>query len=51
MLLEGTASYAGLLLALAEGFGLCPRLFVALRAKKVLCAVFFANFWPFQLYP
>ena len=33
--LEGTARYAGLLLAPAEGFGLRPRLFFALRAKKV----------------
>ena len=34
--LEGAARYAGLLLAPAEGFGLRPRPFVALRAKKDL---------------
>ena len=32
--LEDTARYAGLLLAPAEGFGLWPRLFFALWAKK-----------------
>ena len=44
MLLEGTASYAGLLLALAEGFGLCPRLFLPFGQKKDFCAVFFCKF-------
>ena len=34
--LEGAARYAGLLLAPAEGFGLRPRPFFALRAKKYL---------------
>ena len=34
--LEGAARYAGLLLAPAEGFGLRPRPFFALRAKKDL---------------
>ena len=34
--LEGTARYAGLLLAPAEGFGLRPRPFFDLRAKKDL---------------
>ena len=34
--LEGAARYAGLLLAPAEGFGLGPRPFFALRAKKYL---------------
>ena len=34
--LEGAARYAGLLLAPAEGFGLWPRPFFALRAKKDL---------------
>ena len=33
-ILEGTARYAGLLLAHAEGFGLWLRLFFALQAKK-----------------
>ena len=35
-ILEGAARYAGLLLAPAEGFGLRPRPFLALRAKKYL---------------
>ena len=35
-ILEGAARYAGLLLAPAEGFGLRPRPFFALRAKKDL---------------
>ena len=46
--LEDTARYAGLLLAPAEGFGLRPRLFFALRAKKKLIMLFwpiFCNFW------
>ena len=34
--LEGKAHYAGLLLAPAEGFGLRPRPFFALLAKKDL---------------
>ena len=42
MLLEDTASYAGLLLAPAEGVGLRPRAFFALRAKKGLIMLF----WP-----
>ena len=33
-ILEGAARYAGLLLAPAEGFGLRPRPFFALRANK-----------------
>ena len=41
-LLEDTARYAGLLLALAEGFGLRPRLFLPLGPKKEL----FMLFWP-----
>ena len=36
LILEGAARYAGLLLAPAEGFGLRPRPFFALRAKKDL---------------
>ena len=36
MLLEDTAHYAGLLLAPAKGFGLRPKAFFALRAKKKL---------------
>jgi hypothetical protein len=47
-ILEDTARYAGLLLAPAEGFGLRPRLFFALRAKKELFMLFwpiFGNFW------
>ena len=46
--LEDTARYAGLLLAPAEGFGLRPRLFFAIRAKKELFMLFwpiFGNFW------
>ena len=42
LLLEDTARYAGLLLAPAEGFGLRPRAFFALRAKKGLIMLF----WP-----
>ena len=34
IILEGAARYAGLLLAPAEGFGLQPRTFFALWAKK-----------------
>ena len=34
--IEGAARYVGLLLAPAEGFGLRPRPFFALRAKKDL---------------
>ena len=41
MTLEGAARYAGLLLAPAEGFGLWPRPFFALRAKKDLFYVCF----------
>ena len=47
-ILEDTARYAGLLLAPAEGFGLRPRLFLALRAKKELFMLFwpiFGDFW------
>ena len=40
--LEGTARYAGLLLAPAEDFGLRPRDFFALRGKKDLIMLF----WP-----
>ena len=40
--LEGAARYAGLLLAPAEGFGLRPRPFSALRAKKDLFISVFA---------
>ena len=36
LLLEGAARYAGLLQAPAEGFGLRPIPFFALRAKKNL---------------
>ena len=46
--LEDTALYAGLLLAPLEGFGLRPRLFFSLLAKKVLIMLFwpiFGNFW------
>ena len=36
--LEGTARYAGLLLAPAEGFGLRPRLFLPFgKTKSLLC--------------
>ena len=45
IVLEGTARYAGLLLAPAEGFS---RGFVSLRAKKELIMLFwpvFGNFW------
>ena len=38
--LEDTARYAGLLLALAEDFGLLSRTFFALRAKKSLLFCF-----------
>ena len=41
--LEGEARYAGLLLAPAEGFGLRPRPFFALRAKKDLFMSVFAQ--------
>ena len=40
MKLEDTARYAGLLLAPAEGFGLCPRLFLPFRQKKELIMLF-----------
>ena len=47
--LEGAASYAGLLLAPAEGFNLRPRPFFALQAKKkkiyVCFGPNFGNFW------
>ena len=41
--LEGTARYAGLLLAPAEGFGLRPRLFLPFGQKKIfsLCLCLF----------
>ena len=40
-ILEGTARYAGLLLAPAEGFGLRPRLFLPFGPKKsLLCSPF-----------
>ena len=42
-LLEGTARYAGLLLAPAEGFGHCPRFFCPWgnrRAFNAVCAYF-----------
>ena len=42
--LEGAARYAGLLLAPAEGFGLQPRPFFALRAKKGFLCLFWPNF-------
>ena len=42
-ILEGAARYAGLLLAPAEGFGLRPRPFFALRAKKGLFMSVFAQ--------
>ena len=48
VILEDTARYAGLLLAPAEGFGLRPRLFFALREKKELFMLFwpiFGDFW------
>ena len=38
--LEDTARYGGLLLAPAEGFGLRPRAFFALRAKKQIIMLF-----------
>ena len=47
-LLEDAARYAGLLLAPAEGFGLRPRAFFALRAKKGLIMLFWpilGHFW------
>ena len=44
--LEGTARYAGLLLAPAEGFGLRPRLFLPFGKKRAYYAVL-ANFWQF----
>ena len=42
-ILEGAARYAGLLLAPAEGFGLRPRPFFALRAKKGFSCLFWPN--------
>ena len=45
--LEDTARYAGLLLAPAEGFGLWPRVFFALRAKKTNYYVLLSNFRKF----
>ena len=45
--LEGAARYAGLLLAPAEGFGLRPRSFFALRAKKDLLMSVWAQIWEF----
>ena len=41
--LEDTSCYAGLLLASAEGFGLQPGAFFALRAKTKLIMLF----WPY----
>ena len=38
--LKGTARYAGLLLAPAEGFGLRPRLFLPFGQKKSLLCCF-----------
>ena len=46
--LEGTARYAGLLLAPAEGFGLRPRLFFG-KKKEGFYAVF-AYFRPFLVF-
>ena len=45
--LEDTARYAGLLLAPAESFGLCHRLFFALLAKKRAYYADLAHFWEF----
>ena len=46
IILEGTARYAGLLLAPVKGFGLHPRLFVALLAKQNgICLLFIRNLW------
>ena len=45
--LEDTARYAGLLLAPAEGFGLRPRAFFALRTKKRAYYAALAHFWQF----
>ena len=44
--LEDTVRYAGLLLAPVEGFGLQPRAFFALPAKKDLIMLF----WPILLH-
>ena len=41
MKLEGTARYACLLLATAEGFGLRPKLFLPFGQKRAFHAVFF----------
>ena len=38
--LDGTARYAGLFLAPAEGFGLRPRLFLPFGQKKILLYCF-----------
>ena len=46
-ILKGVAPYAGLLLALAEGFGLRPRPFFALWAKKDLFMSVFAQILDF----
>ena len=48
MKLEGTARYAGLLLAPAEGFDLRPRLFLPFGPKKELFMLFvliLGHFW------
>ena len=47
MQLEGTARYAGLLLAPAEGYGLRPRFFLPFGQKGAFYAVFayFRPFW------
>ena len=45
---EDMARYAGLLLAPAEGFGLCPRPFLPFKQKRELFMLFwpiFGNFW------
>ena len=39
-ILEGAARYAGLLLALAEGFGLRPRLFLPFAQKNTAFLLF-----------
>ena len=48
--IEGTASYAGLLLAPAEGIGLRPRLFLPFGGKKRAFYAVFAFFRPFLVF-
>ena len=48
LVLEGTARYAGSLLAPAESFGLWPRLVLPFEPKRYVYAVFFKGIFGAQ---